>query len=216
MPTLELLHLKQLLQQINMQKNKMINNAPHGTAIVSEEQIANAVRFQRSFYSPLHSGISLTTEKPLIKWVNDIVLNDKKICGILTEAVTHFKSGAVPNVIVGIGINFNTKTEQFDKELQDIASSLFTDKAPTITKNQLIAEILNNLVDITKDCVNRAFLQEYKALSCVLGKSISFCKNNEWYHAKAIDIDENGALIVENDSGLRQKLLSEEVSIKRK
>ena len=73
-----------------------------------------------------------------IKWVNDIYLNQKKIAGILTEAITSVETGLVTDVIIGVGINFSIT--DFPKNLQTKARSLFQQKAP-ITRNELIAEI---------------------------------------------------------------------------
>ncbi len=80
----------------------------------------------------------LTDKKPQIKWVNDIYLGQKKIGGILTEAVTSIESGLITDVIVGLGLNFYI--ENFPQELANKAGSLF-DRQPAITRNELIAEI---------------------------------------------------------------------------
>ena len=156
----------------------------------------------------------LTKLAPQVKWVNDIMLGGKKICGILTESTTNAKSGTMPAIIVGIGINFSTKKEQFEPELQKTAGSLFEKTVPIVTRNQLAAEILNQLLDIVEGGISGEILHEYKALSNVLGKNVSITRGSKQFRAKAVDIDENGALIVEDEQGLLKSLLCEEVSIR--
>ena len=77
---------------------------------------------------------SLTKAKPMIKWVNDVYIGDKKACGILTEAVTDFETGSVQSIIIGIGINIST--EEFPEELGGVATSLNTDFPETSSLRQ--------------------------------------------------------------------------------
>ena len=74
-----------------------------------------------------------------IKWINDIYLNNKKVGGILTEASTNFESGTIDYLILGIGLNFNKPKESFPKELETIASSLFSNNNGNINRNILCA-----------------------------------------------------------------------------
>ncbi|ADY55165.1 biotin/acetyl-CoA-carboxylase ligase [Syntrophobotulus glycolicus DSM 8271] len=156
---------------------------------------------------------SVANVQPQIKWVNDIFLEGKKICGILTEAFTNVESGIVESVVVGIGVNFKTKPEQFPDEIKETAASLFSGKAPSVTRNHLIAEMTNQLLEICGDLNDRQFLEEYKARSMVLGEKIQFFRNNSWHIAKVLDIDPNGGLIIEDEQGKIQTLNSGEISI---
>ena len=135
------------------------------------------VAFGRAFYSPARSGIYMTLIlhpnlqlkssvllstavsvaicraievvcgiQTQIKWVNDIYLNEKKVGGILTEAVTDFESGRVESVMIGIGLNVST--DIFPKELEEIATSI---KPKLGTRNQLVAEILNQVFKICEN-----------------------------------------------------------------
>ncbi len=88
-----------------------------------------------------------------IKWVNDVYLGEKKICGILTEAVTDFESGRIEYVVLGIGINYNTAQSAFPSELSGIAGSLLDhgqQSGSGITRNRLIAELINRLLKSMK------------------------------------------------------------------
>ncbi|WP_034467109.1 biotin--[acetyl-CoA-carboxylase] ligase [Butyrivibrio proteoclasticus] len=83
----------------------------------------------------------------VIKPINDLFVNGKKICGILTEAGQEFDSGLVQWIVVGIGINFDSNVSSFPKELRTIVTSVFEPGKATVTKNQLIAEIYKRILE---------------------------------------------------------------------
>ena len=83
----------------------------------------------------------LTGLEAQIKWVNDVYLNGKKICGILTEAVSDFESGQIQYLVVGIGINCSTR--KFPKELAGTGGSLAEENEPFF-RNALVAEVINH------------------------------------------------------------------------
>jgi len=161
-------------------------------------------------------AIRRVTNKDLqIKWVNDIYLGDKKICGILTEAVTNFETGLVECVIIGIGLNFRLPENNFPEDLKEIVGSLFKEKPDTLTRNQLVAEIINEVLELCEDLENRDFLIDYKKYSMVLGHKIRVHRQDEWSFARAIDISDNGGLIIENEFGELETLNSGEITIRR-
>jgi BirA family biotin operon repressor/biotin-[acetyl-CoA-carboxylase] ligase len=82
-----------------------------------------------------------------------------------------------------------------------------------LSRNNLIAEILNNLFDLSKDVYNKKIIEEYKSLSLILNKEIIYTKNNKTYTATAIDINDNGNLIVKDSTNNISILENEEVSI---
>ena len=146
--------------------------------------------------------------KPEIKWVNDIYIQNKKVCGILSEAVTDFESGEVHSIIVGIGINFNTGL--FPKELKSVAASLNDD---SLTRASLLQALAIELIKVSEELKNPDILNDYISHSLVLGKDITFIKNGESHSGKALRIDENGALIVQTEKG-EEKLTSGEISLR--
>jgi BirA family transcriptional regulator, biotin operon repressor / biotin---[acetyl-CoA-carboxylase] ligase len=154
---------------------------------------------------------TLTNAKPQIKWVNDIYLDNKKLCGILTEAVTGFESGITQSIIIGIGININTVN--FPADIAGIAVSLNPDG---ITRNKLTAEIAKNILDISENLSDKSYLDEYRAHSLVLEKYITYYKNGDAYNAKAVAVDDAGGLVVMDDNGLTEVLRSGEISIRLK
>ena len=120
----------------------------------------------------------------------------KKVCGILTEAVSDFENGALESVIVGIGINVSTAS--FPAELQDTAASLGD---ASITRAQLLNTAVEELVRVAEDLENPAIMEDYKRHSAVIGKEITFIKNGTTTKATAIDIDEKGGLVVKTEQG---------------
>ncbi|MBO1304632.1 biotin--[acetyl-CoA-carboxylase] ligase [Enterococcus sp. 669A] len=131
-----------------------------------------------------------------IKWVNDIYLNGKKIVGILSEAMMDVESNSLKHVIIGMGINFSVPQEKFPAELQEKATSLFADRTPTITRNQLIIEIWNRFFDLLEQ-EDADYLTVYREKSFVLGKQVTFQRQNQQYTGKAVAISETGELIVD-------------------
>lgn len=93
---------------------------------------------------------SLTGLSPKIKPINDLFIDGRKVCGILTESGIEFDSGMVQWIVVGIGINFDSDISQFPEDLQQIVGSLFKKGQAPISKNQLIAEIYSHLLDWSK------------------------------------------------------------------
>ncbi len=141
-----------------------------------------------------------------IKWVNDIYLGQKKLAGILTEAISSIETGLITDVIIGIGLNF--LVPEFPLDLQNKATSLFTSQAP-ISRNQLIAEIWN----IFQNTPERDLIKVYKEKSLVLDKRVTFVENQNSYAGLATDITDSGQLVVMLDDGQAKILNSGEISL---
>lgn len=161
----------------------------------------------------------LTGFSTQIKWVNDIFFNGKKICGILTEAITNFETGEIEKLIIGIGINFSTI--DFPKELES-AGSLFSPlslNSNKITRNDLIINIVTELDLFFKNFNSlnyREIIEEYKSKSNILGKEVLVTlPNTPPFSAIAVDIDEFGHLIIKKESNEILSLNYGEVSIKK-
>ena len=155
-------------------------------------------------------GIKEATDKQVeIKWVNDLFLNGKKICGILSELDADFESRSVKSVIVGIGINVNEPRDDSFKDLKDIAGYIGTD----VIRNEILSSILNAFYENNFVKSDKEIIDYYKKHSLVIGKELSFELNGKKYSAKGIDINDKGNLIV--DTGKEKITLSSgEVSIK--
>ena len=151
-----------------------------------------------------------------IKWVNDIYINGKKVCGILTEGVFDMENRRLGQVILGIGINLMEPLEGFPSELIPSAGGVFKEgEAPKDSKNLLIAEVLLRFWPYYKNLQDKNFLTGYRQRSMVTGKDILIIRGQETPRkAKALDIDENFHLIVEREDGEIEHLSSGEVSIR--
>lgn len=152
---------------------------------------------------------SLTDLRPGIKWVNDVYLGDKKICGILCEAITDVENGHVQSVIVGIGVNITTA--DFPEEIAHRVTSLGVE----LSQSVLIAAICDNLLDLWEDLSDPAIMEEYRARSVVIGREIDFYAGNVKRSGVAVDIDSDGGLIVDC-GGERVTLQTGEITVRLK
>jgi len=236
----ERIHLFQSLESTNDTALKMAaEGAPHGTVVLAEGQTAGRGRRERSFFSPPEHGIymsiilyssylalnppTLVTAlaaiavceaieaikgvpsgiKPQIKWINDIYLENKKICGILAE-------NSHNAVVVGIGINFTEPLEGYPPELLSKVGALFGCNHAPITRNQLIANIIDRLnYRRTQQQIHNA----YKKRLPMLGKPVIVHMPNETFPAIALDIDEKGGVIVRKTTGQTLTLTAGEISV---
>ena len=204
---------------------------------VAEQQTAGRGRMGRSFYSPAQTGLymsylykiengisdsvavtgaaavavvraikELTVTEPKIKWVNDVFVEGKKVCGILTEAVTD-KDG-VTSVIVGIGINVDTA--DFPEELKSVAGSL----GVALSREELAKTVIKHLQRLILELPHRTYLEDYKKHSCVLGHEVVYVEKGVEFKAAAIDIDENGGLVVTDQNGDKKTLSTGEISVR--
>jgi BirA family biotin operon repressor/biotin-[acetyl-CoA-carboxylase] ligase len=155
----------------------------------------------------------LTGKQPKIKWVNDVFLNGKKICGILTEAVVNYESGVAPWIVLGIGINFNLPCN-LPKDLQKIVGAIYEDEhlPASTTRNQIAAALINKLTSEVQ-LSEEEMLSSYKARLMMLNKRVLVAQVEQPYHAQALDIDETGRLIVKKDSGEVVALCAGDISI---
>lgn len=158
-------------------------------------------------------------EEPEIKWVNDVYLRGKKICGILTEAVSDFESGRIDTVVVGIGINYRVPEGGYPKELKDIVGAVCT-KDQMVPRNTLVAAVLNELYDLYAGLSERTYMEDYRKWSNVIGKEVRYsagadCDNEkEWEYGTALDIDENGGLMVLLQNGEQKVLRTGEITLR--
>lgn len=211
--------------------------------LLAEQQTKGRGRLGRTFYSPHQTGLymsliyqnkegmdaasitttaavavckaieKLTDKKPVIKWVNDIFLDGYKICGILTEGTVNFETGTIDAIIVGIGLNFQTPST-VPEEFESIIGSLFQQEKAPITRNELAAEIVNQLDALYAHLDNAAVLEEYRKRCFVLGREVSFAEGEKTVQAIARTIDEEGGLVVELVNGQMKTLRYGEISIR--
>ena len=141
-----------------------------------------------------------------IKWVNDLYVGDKKVCGVLTEAVTDLETGGLGAVIIGVGMNL--RTAAIPEELRGIAAGLDCTEP---VKNRLASEIASALLRF--DSRDKGFMEEYRARSVVLGRRVSYLVSGARVTGTAMSIDSDGALHILRDTGAADILSSGEVSL---
>jgi BirA family biotin operon repressor/biotin-[acetyl-CoA-carboxylase] ligase len=223
-------------------KRWALSGAGHGAMVLAETQTAGRGRLGRAFESPpggLYLSIVLRPSAGFgpaglvtsaagvavcrsvqalfglslqIKWVNDLFLNGKKCCGILTEAATGVESGDIEFLVVGIGINYTTPPSAYTGPGRGIAVSLFpTGNAPT-PRSRLAADIHTRLLGLFELLPKRDFLNEYRARSLVLGQKVTVMAE-EPYSARAVAIDDDAQLVAELPDGARRTLAYGEIGI---
>lgn len=219
----------QTVSSTNTYAKENIKNLSLPALIISDEQTAGRGRQGKSFFSPKDTGLYMTLVfnapescelltpvaavavckeletlgiKPKIKWVNDIFVNERKVCGILTEC---FSKG--DNIYIALGIGINLTTESFPNEL-NIAGSL----SLSCDKTKLAENISRRILSFCQNN-NKDIIKEYKKRLFVLNKDIKYTKNNREFSARAVDINELCNLIVKHSDGSEAILSSGEISI---
>lgn len=153
---------------------------------------------------------------PQIKWINDIYIDNKKVCGILTQAVTNMETGIIEYVILGIGLNVSTLKNEFPEELQDTATSIFPDGKTTISRNELAAALIDKIYILCLNPDIKAIMPYYKSHSLVLHKHVAVFHQGQEMQGYILDILDNGALKIEYECGKNEVLQSGEISIRIK
>ncbi|MBP2241351.1 BirA family biotin operon repressor/biotin-[acetyl-CoA-carboxylase] ligase [Cytobacillus eiseniae] len=225
----------------------VLEEAPEGTIVIAEEQLAGKGRMGRKWHSPKYSGIwmsvilrpnlppakapqltlitavaivqaieELTNVTPQIKWPNDILLNGKKLTGILTEMQAD--ADRIISVIIGIGINVNQQREDYPEELESIATSLSIELGKKLERAELIKEVLYKLEKLYLLYLDKGFypiklLWESYAIS--IGKNITARMLTGSITGKAKGITEDGVLIIEDDLGELHHVYSADIELEK-
>lgn len=218
---------------------KRNSDMPDGTLFISEIQTGGKGRLGRAWVSPKGIGIwmslllkphilpqdvaqitlvaGMATARSVgcgakIKWPNDVVIGSKKICGILTEMSAEIER--VNYIVPGIGINVNT--ESFPDELKEKATSLYIESGRKFERYKIVHRFLNEFEILYKKFIKggiAAITDDYRELCVTIGKEVSVIYPNRTINGRAIDINNNGELIVETDNGIIE-VDSGEVSVR--
>ena len=223
-------------------KRMAVQGAPDGTVLIADAQSSGHGRMGRVFHSPCGGlYMSVLLRRPTaadisslwtvaaavaaaegceslcgcpigIKWVNDLFLNGRKVCGILAEAVTDSASGEMC-IVVGFGVNINVPSNGFPADIAKVAGGLLT-HACDGTRDRLAGAILTRFAAYTKDIASRTFLEGYRARMILTGKAVTFLQDGQEHTATVDGVDDNGGLLV-NESGTRRVLTAGEVTMHR-
>ena len=217
--------------------------AAEGTVVIADHQTEGRGRLGRSFSSPAGKGIymsvilrpkcepealfhltccagvaagnavaAVTGQTPGIKWTNDLILGKRKLGGILTELSLKF--GFVDYaVVIGIGINCCQTAEDFPEEIRDIATSLAITQAQRF---QLMAELIRNIHLMWQNLFSEKtdYMEAFRRRCVTIGQEISVIRRDQAQQGKALDVDDNGRLLVEFSDGTRETVSSGEVSVR--
>ncbi len=218
--------------------------AEHGTLVVTQCQTAGRGRRGRSWESPegnvyftflLRPEVEISRASMItlvaalavakavddvtgldskIKWPNDVVANEKKLCGILTESSSDLEY--INYAVVGIGINVNQTA--FPEEIAETASSLLLETGHTVDRGQLLGVFLNRFEQYyetfiqTEDMSGLRDVYNEKLVNC--GREVKIIEKDRERVLKALGIDNDGGLVVENSEGERESIISGEVSVR--
>lgn len=154
-----------------------------------------------------------TSKKCLIKWVNDIYIDEKKVCGILTEASVNVEDNRTEYAVVGIGINITA--ENLSDELKSIAGGIYPDDTKDV-KNKLIAEVLREFETAYAHIGGSGVYRQYRERSFLIGEEITYFKDGQLCDATVLDVTPNYSLKIKTKDGEEKRLSSGEVSVKKK
>ncbi len=154
--------------------------------------------------------------RPQIKWTNDIILNHKKVCGILTELGLESESYQLDYLIAGIGINVNHQLSDFDAEIQDMATSLAMAIGQPVKRTQLAACLIQALNKMYGDFPQEkeAYLKKYRDACITIGQQVQLITPTSRREGYALEIDDQFRLVVELPDGSREALSTGEVSVR--
>lgn len=148
-----------------------------------------------------------------IKWVNDLYLNGRKICGILTEAAINPMLKKLDYAVIGIGINVCRC--EFPDEIKDIATSIEAETGKIIDRNKLCGEILSRLEYYIMNIEKKVHLSEYRRRELLTGNYITANAGSEVVEGYAVGIDDNANLILRLTDGSEKSLVSGEANLCR-
>ncbi|MCL0095433.1 biotin--[acetyl-CoA-carboxylase] ligase [Dehalococcoidia bacterium] len=180
-----------------------------------------AIKPSEALRFPLIAGVAaaqaieqLTGVKPGLKWPNDVILEGRKAGGILTEMSAEIDR--INYIILGIGINVNTRRAHFPEEIARIATSLREECGEEVSRIKLVQEILAQLESLYQDFQVSGFEPirvRWKALSNTIGARVSISSGGKQVDGEAIDIDGDGALILQKTDGTLERVLAGDVQI---
>lgn len=215
-----------------------------GFVLIANEQTQGRGRKNRDFHSPAGEGIYMSILlkpdlnpsesrflticaslavctaleatcgfSPQIKWVNDIYASGRKLCGILTEGAVSLEMQNMSHVIIGIGLN----TGKINKEVEEIATSVYNLTGEKPERNLIIAEILNHMEKFYYQLVlhkqKHELLEEYRKRLFIIDRTVRVIGFEKDFSALVLGIDDEGNLLVQDDAGQKHQLCSEEVSL---
>ena len=229
----------------NVAKKLAEENASEGTVVVAEEQTSGRGRLDRKWFSPkgglwfsiilkpevktfdaskIVFAVSLAVANTLrknfnlkaeVKWPNDVLVNGKKICGILTESVTSDKS--LKYVVVGVGLNSNISVKEIPRNLRESTTTLKEELEREVDLESLLCSLLFQIEQEYTTFLNKGFadiLKRWKCIASFLGKRVEVVEAGKKYDGVAQDVDEEGLLVVRLTEGTVKKFTVGDIKVR--
>jgi len=225
-----------------------IQGVPEGTALIAESQSAGKGRMQRVWHSPAGANIYTSIllrpvfeparapqisiaagvaaaemidhycpGKTQLKWPNDVLIGGKKVCGILAQM--KMSGNAIDFVVVGVGINVNLNHEQFPRDIQEMATSLFMEAGREISRLELIIHLYENMAKWYRELTQNGFgaiREKWLSLSPMIGKPVSVMFHEEAVSGRAIGLDDDGSLVLLTDGNDTVKVSAGDATLLKK
>ncbi len=160
-----------------------------------------------------HTGV----EDLRVKWPNDLLLNNRKLAGMLTEA--SIDCDQVRSIVFGFGLNINSSIKQFPNDLQNISTSLKEETGMEWRIHELAAKIVRVSIKASKECMKEdsgeKLLQQWEEMDFLKGQKVTIQSGKDQFSGKANGIDASGALILQARNGKRKAVNSGEVSLQK-
>ncbi len=232
------IHYFKETESTNILAREMAGSVDEGTVVIAESQTGGRGRLGRKWISP-EGGIWLSVVlKPRmqpqyapritllagvavaktirsyglpakIKWPNDVLINGKKVCGILTEIGAELDS--IQYVVVGIGIDANVDIEAFPQDIRDSSTSLQNELGCNIDRvefvQRLLCEIESQYLLFQKEGFS-SILGEWRNMSATIGEWVKITNQTRTIYGEAIGVDSEGALILETGEGKLEKIVA--------
>lgn len=236
----KVIHYPSLKTTMEAAKSEALWGAPAGTIVVADEQTAGKGRFQRLWISPpgsltlsviLRPNIEylpymimiaslsvanciqqVTGLKPQIKWPNDVLIHEKKVCGILIE--NDIRQNSLKHTLIGIGINVNMQVSKYP-EIVNLATSLSDQVGQTISRLDLLRQLLIEMDSLYSNLTQKDLIfTQWKNRLITLGRNVEVQINDRVYHGKGESVHIDGSLDIRLKDNRILKVLAGDVTLK--
>ncbi len=226
------------IESTNVIACEIADSVAEGTVVIAESQTGGRGRLGRKWLSPeggvwlsiilkpkiqpsyapritILSGVSVAKTirsfgpEAMIKWPNDVLINGKKLCGILTEIEAEMDM--IDHCVVGIGIDANVDTESFPEEFRDSSTSLKKELGHEINRVEFVQKLLEEFEALYMKFQEgdfAAILEEWRSMSATIGEWVKITTQTRTIYGEAIGVDNEGALILETDEGKLEKIVA--------
>lgn len=195
--------------------------SPNGTGIYFSLLLHPEYAIEKSLFLTVMAAVSVAEtvmkynkNDVKIKWVNDIYIDGKKVCGILTEGAVN-SSKKLDYAVVGIGINVIAPENGFPQDIKDIATAIFPGNTEAYIKERIVADVINRFFSMYNGD-DKNFVKRYKEYSYLTGKEINIISGENTRPATVIDITDDCHLLVKNEYGETEAISSGDVSVRLK